>query len=52
MKIIIKTNLVEFEVEDNPTIGKDNYTKRTLDSFEKCVESAIINVIKLHNEIN
>jgi hypothetical protein len=30
MKVRIKTTLIEMEVEDNPTIGSDNYTKRTL----------------------
>ena len=28
MKIRIKTTLVEIELEDEPRIGTDNYTKR------------------------
>ena len=51
MKIRIKTNLIELEVEDHPTIGSDNYTKRTLPELPECINYVIEKAIKLHNEI-
>lgn len=51
MKIRIKTSLIDLQVEDEPTIGFDNYTKRIVDSTQACLKSAIDEVIRLHNEI-
>ncbi len=51
MKIRIKTSLVKINIEDNPTIGSDNYTKRTVPDFKECVECAISQAIKLHKEV-
>ena len=52
MKIRIKTTLIEMEVEDNPTIGADNYTKRTLPELPKSIKSVIDEAVRLHNEVS
>lgn len=52
MKIRIKTPIVEVEVEDNPTIGNDDYTKRNLPDLPTCIKSVIDEAIKLHNEVS
>lgn len=41
MKIRIKTNLIELEIEDSPTIDRDGYTKRILPQLPECIEKAI-----------
>ena len=51
MKIRIKTELIEIEISDSPTIGSDNYTKREVPKFSECIEKAIDQTIKLHKEI-
>lgn len=50
MKIRIKTNLIEIEIEDEPKIGSDGYTKRELPKLLECIEKAINEAIKLHAE--
>ena len=52
MNIRIKTNLIEIEIQDKPKIGNDNYTKRVLPELPKCIEKAISEAIKLHNEVS
>jgi hypothetical protein len=52
MKIIIKTTLIEIEIQDEPKIGSDNYTKRVLPEIPECIEKAINEAIKLHNEVS
>ncbi len=52
MKIRIKTTLIEIEVEDKPTVGSDNYTKRSLPELPDCIKSAIDGAIRLHNEVS
>lgn len=52
MKIRIKTDLIEIEIQDEPKIGTDNYTKRTLPELPICIEKAISEAIKLHNEVS
>ena len=52
MKIRIRTSLIEVEIEDEPKIGSDNYTKRTLPELPACIEKAISEAIKLHNEVS
>lgn len=52
MKIRIKTNFIEVEIQDEPKIGRDNYTKRVLPELPECIEKAIIEAIKLHNEVS
>jgi hypothetical protein len=51
MKIRIKTNLIEIEIEDEPKIDSDNYTKRVLPELPECIEKEINEEIKLHNEV-
>jgi len=51
MKIRIKTPLIEVETEDNPLVGSDNYTKRSMPDFKDCIEKAITEAIKLHNAV-
>ena len=51
MKIRIKTSLVKINIKDSPTIGSDNYTKRTVPDFTVRIESAITQAIKLHKEV-
>ncbi len=51
MKIRIKTSLIDLKFEDNPTIGSDNYTKRTLPEFTVSIKSSIDEAIRLHNEV-
>jgi|TARA_R100001244_G_scaffold130712_1_gene103113 hypothetical protein len=52
MKIRIKTNLIEIEIQDEPKIGSDNYTKRVLPELPECIEKAISEAVKLHNEVS
>ena len=52
MKIRIKTNLIEVELEDEPKIGNDNYTKRELPQLPECIKSAIDEAIILHAEVS
>lgn len=52
MKIRIKTNLIEVEILDEPKIDSQNYTKRALPELPECVEKAISEAIKLHNEVS
>jgi len=52
MNIRIKTNLIEIEIYDEPKLGSDNYTKRTLPGLPECIEKAISEAIKLHNEVS
>lgn len=51
MKIRIKTPLIYLEIEDKPTIGSDNYTKRSVPELPVCIKSAIDEAIRLHNEV-
>ena len=51
MKIRIKTNLIEIEIQDEPKIGSDNYTKRPLPELPKCIEKSISEAIRLHREV-
>ena len=51
MKIRIKTNLIEMEIQDKPKIGDDNYTKRVLPELPECIEKAVTEAIKLHNAV-
>lgn len=51
MKIRIKTTLIEIEIEDEPKIGTDNYTKRSLPELPTCIKSAVDEAIRLHKEI-
>lgn len=55
MNIRIKTNLIEIEIQDEPKIGNDNYTKRVLPGLPglpECLEKAISEAIKLHHEVS
>lgn len=52
MKIRIKTTLIEIELEDEPRIGTDNYTKRSLPELPICIKSAVDEAIRLHNEVS
>jgi hypothetical protein len=52
MKIRIKTTLIEIELEDEPKIGSDSYTKRVLPELPICIKSAIDEAIRLHNEVS
>lgn len=52
MKIRIKTTLIEIELEDEPKIGNDNYTKRVLPELPICIKSAVDEAIRLHNEVS
>jgi len=52
MKIRIKTNLIEIEIQDEPKIGSDNYTKRKLPELPECIEKSIDEAIKLHKEVS
>ena len=52
MKIRIKTTLIEIELEDEPRIGTDNYTKRALPELPICIKSAVDEAIRLHNEVS
>lgn len=51
MKIKIKTHLIEMEVEDAPTIGRDEYTKRTVDNLHTCLVSTMEEAIRLHQVV-
>ena len=51
MIITIKTTLIELTVNDQPTMGSDGYTKRSVPELPECIESAINAAIKLHNEV-
>ena len=52
MKIRIKTTLIEIELEDEPTISSDSYTKRTVPELPVCIKSVIEEAIRLHNEVS
>jgi hypothetical protein len=52
MKIKIKTPLIEIEIEDEPKIGNDNFTKRVLPELPICIEKAIEHAMKLHKEVS
>ena len=52
MKIRIKTNLIEIEIEDEPKVGSDNYIKRVLPELPECIEKAINEAVKLHIEVS
>ena len=52
MKIRIKTTLIEIELEDEPRIGTDNYTKRSVPELPICIKSAVDEAIRLHNEVS
>lgn len=51
MKIRIKTELVDFEIQDEVTIDKNQFIKRQVDSTVDCIKVCIDEVIKLHNNI-
>ena len=52
MKIRIKTTLIEIELEDEPRIVTDNYTKRSVPELPICIKSGIDEAIRLHNEVS
>lgn len=52
MKIKIKTTLIKIEIEDDPKIGSDGYSKRILPELPTCIKSAIDEAIRLHNEVS
>lgn len=52
MKIRIKTTLIEIELEDEPRIGTDNYTKRSVPELPICIKAAIDEAIRLHDEVS
>ena len=52
MRIKIKTTFIKIEIEDEPKIGNDNFTKRVLPELPICIEKAIEQAIKLHKEVS
>jgi len=51
MKISIKTSLITLEIEDEPKVTNDGYTKRSLPELPIALKSAIDETIRLHNEV-
>ena len=51
MKVLIKTTLITLEVEDEPTITNDGYTKRSLPELPDAITSIIDEAIRIHNEV-
>jgi hypothetical protein len=51
MKVTIKTTLITLEVEDEPKITNDGYTKRLLPELPIAVKSIIDEAIRIHNEV-
>ena len=52
MKIIVKTNLVHLEIEDEPLMDKEGcWTKRAVPEITVSLKSAIDECIRLHTAI-
>ncbi len=51
MKVTIKTTLITLEVEDEPKITNDGYTKRSLPELPIAIKSIIDEAIRIHNEV-
>lgn len=49
MKIRIRTSLVTLEIEDEPTVTNDGYTKRSLPELPAALKAAIDETLRLHN---
>ena len=50
MKIQIKTNLIEVNVDDEITLHQ-SYTKRSVPELDQAIKIIIDEAIKLHNEV-
>ena len=51
MKVTIKTTLITLEVEDEPNVTNDGYTKRSLPELPIAIKSIIDEAIRIHNEV-
>lgn len=51
MKVTIKTTLITLEVEDEPKVTNDGYTKRALPELPFAIKSIIDEVIRIHNDV-
>lgn len=51
MKVTIKTTLITLEVEDEPKVTNDGYTKRSLPELPIAIKSIIDEAIRIHNEV-
>lgn len=51
MEIEIHTKLIDVIINDEPTIGSDNYTKRIVPELDKLIPLIIKEVINAHLEI-
>lgn len=52
MKVVIKTNLIELEVTDEPIDSSRIGGGRTLPDMREAVKSLVIEAIKLHEAAN
>lgn len=50
LKIHIKTSVITLNIEDEHTWDSSGYTKRDLPKLPECIEYAVNQAIKLHNE--
>ena len=50
MKIQIKTNLIEVNVDDEITLHQ-SYTKRSVPELDQAIKIIVDEAIKLHNEV-
>ena len=51
MKIQVKTNLIEVNVDDEITLHQ-SYTKRSVPELDQAIKIIIDEAIKLHNEVS
>lgn len=51
MKIQVKTNLIEVNVDDEITLHQ-SYTKRSVPELDQAIKIIIEEAIKLHNEVS
>jgi hypothetical protein len=51
MKIRIKTELLEFELNDEPTMTNDGYTKHAIPETIPAIKAAIEQAVILHNAV-
>jgi hypothetical protein len=51
MKVTIKTTLITLQVEDEPNVTNDGYTKRSLPELPIAIKSIIDEAIRIHNEV-
>lgn len=51
MKIKIKTELIEINIEDESSFDKEGFPSRKIPPINECLQNAINEAIRLHSEV-